>query len=55
MSTDQEHGTESPTLAQATEKAESDLGKRLLTDEDLLILSCGEIARSFTRDEKNYR
>lgn len=29
-------------------------GKELLTDEEILILACGEIVRSYTRDEKGY-
>lgn len=29
-------------------------GKTLLSDDDLAILTCEEIARTYTRDEKNY-
>jgi hypothetical protein len=38
------------TLARAREKT----GKALLTDDDLLVLACREIAKTYTRDEKNY-
>ena len=35
-------------------KIENKIGKTLLSEEDLLALSCREIAKSFTRDEKDY-
>jgi hypothetical protein len=29
-------------------------GKILLNDKDVLLLACSEIAKTYTRDEKNY-
>ena len=33
---------------------EEKIGKVLLTDDDLIVLACREIAKTYTRDEKNY-
>jgi hypothetical protein len=38
----------------ALASAEGKMGKTLLTDEDVLVLACREIAKTYTRDEKNY-
>ena len=42
------------TLAQAVCVIGNKTGKEKLTDDDLLILACAEIARTYTRDEKGY-
>ena len=36
------------------ETIEKKIGKTLLSEEDLLMLACREIATSYTRDEKDY-
>jgi uncharacterized protein YpuA (DUF1002 family) len=35
-------------------QVENKIGKTLLTDEDVIVLACREIARTYTLDEKNY-
>jgi hypothetical protein len=42
------------TLQQAVEKVKEKLGARPLTDEDILVLACAEIARTYSREEKGY-
>jgi hypothetical protein len=34
---------------------EEKTGKILLSDDDLLMLACREIAKTYTRDEKDYK
>ena len=41
-------------FANALTRVEGKMGKDLLTDDDLIVLACREIARTYTRDEKNY-
>lgn len=43
-----------PTLLEALERAKARIGKQMLSDDDLLVLSCGEIVGTYTRDEKDY-
>jgi hypothetical protein len=31
------------------------MGKKLLTDDDLILLACEEISRTVTHEEKNYQ
>jgi hypothetical protein len=38
----------------ALTRVEEKIGKTMLTDEDLLMLACREISKTYTRDEKNY-
>jgi hypothetical protein len=45
---------DSDDFKKALASAEGKIGKTLLTDEDLLALACREIAKTYTRDEKNY-
>jgi hypothetical protein len=45
---DQDH------FSRSVEAVENKIGKTLLSEEDLLMLSCREIAKSFTREEKDY-
>jgi hypothetical protein len=44
--------TDSLKLAAAA--VEKKIGQTMLSDEDLFILACREIARTYTRDEKDY-
>lgn len=41
-------------LQQAFEKVKEKIGVRQLTDDDILVLACAEIARSYSREEKGY-
>lgn len=42
-------------ISQAVESVKQRIGRERLSDEDLLLLCAGELARTFTYDEKNYR
>jgi hypothetical protein len=42
------------TLRQASEMAKEKIGVRQLTDDDILVLACAEIARTYSREEKGY-
>ena len=42
-------------LEEAVRSAKEKTGRQEMEKEDLLILCCAEIARSYTRDEKGYR
>jgi|WetSurMetagenome_2_1015567.scaffolds.fasta_scaffold120852_2 hypothetical protein len=41
-------------LRRAIELVKNKIGHTLLSDEDLLVLAYQEIAKSYTRDEKDY-
>ena len=43
------------TMPQAVDKVKEKLGVRQLTDDDLIVLACAEIARTYGREEKGYR
>jgi hypothetical protein len=51
---DEINGNDNESLAQAVGRTAAKTGKELLTSEEILILACGEIVRSYTRDEKGY-
>jgi hypothetical protein len=42
-------------IAQAAETVQRVMGKRALTDEEILVLACEEISRTYTRVEKDYK
>jgi hypothetical protein len=42
------------TSDQAVEKVKKRLGSSPLTDDDILVLACDEIARTYSREEKGY-
>lgn len=42
------------TIQQAGREVREKIGVRRLTDEDVLVLACEEIARSYSREEKGY-
>jgi hypothetical protein len=42
------------TFQQAVDKVKEKVGKELLTDDDVLVLACAEIARTYSREEKGY-
>ena len=44
----------SETLQQAIEKVKENMGKRPLSDDEILLLACEEIARTYGREEKGY-
>lgn len=50
-----QEGPPAETLAQATERVQKTVGKRRLTDDEVVLLACAELARTYTRDEKGYR
>jgi hypothetical protein len=39
---------------QRVKKVQERIGRELLTDDDLIVLACEEISRTFTREEKQY-
>jgi hypothetical protein len=41
-------------FAEFAKNAQAKAGVSLLTDEDLLLLACEAMARTYTRDEKDY-
>jgi hypothetical protein len=41
-------------IQQTVEKVKEKAGRILLTDDDILVLACAEIARTYGRDEKGY-
>lgn len=43
------------TIFERTQNIRSRQGKELLSDEDVLILTCAEIYRTFTHEERGYR
>ena len=42
------------TLQPAVDKVKEKVGKKLLNDDDILVLACAEIARTYSREEKGY-
>jgi hypothetical protein len=44
----------SETLQQAVEKVKKNLGRKPLSDEDILVLACAEIDHTYGREEKGY-
>ncbi len=42
------------TFRQAIKKVKEKLGVQLLSDDDILMLACEEIARTYGREEKGY-
>jgi hypothetical protein len=44
----------SETLQQAALKAKEKIGTRPLSDNEILVLACEEIARTYSREEKGY-
>jgi hypothetical protein len=42
------------TMQQAIDKVKEKLGTTLLSDDDILVLACAEIARTYSREEKGY-
>jgi hypothetical protein len=42
------------TLQQAVEKVKEKLGRKPLSDEDILVLACAEIDHTYGREEKGY-
>ena len=45
---------EEPTLRAAVAEVERKIGKTIVSDADIVLIACGEISRTFTRDEKGY-
>jgi hypothetical protein len=45
---------EQETLSQALAKVKAKTGASALSDDDVLIIACAEIARSYTYEEKGY-
>jgi hypothetical protein len=43
-----------PAFLQKVKTAQDSIGRRLLTDEEVLLLAAEEISRTSTREEKNY-
>jgi hypothetical protein len=44
----------SETLQQAAENVKEKIGTRPLSDDEILVLACEEIARTYSREEKGY-
>jgi hypothetical protein len=42
------------TLQQAVEKVKEKVGKKPLSDDDILVLACADIAHTYGREEKGY-
>jgi len=45
----------SKSFSEKLAKTRDKVGKEYLTDEDILILACGGIMTTYTRDEKEYK
>jgi len=42
-------------LSKAAEKINGDIGKRPLSEDEILVLACDEISHTYARAEKNYK